>query len=96
MAQRLKTGKGRKAQPRTSKRSGDPASAGPHPATFPRFHSTFDIIHAAETGLLPDKIMITFHPQRWTDKPIPWVKELIWQNAKNVIKYFVVKLRSEK
>ncbi len=56
------------------------------------FHSTFDIIKAAEEGKLPDKIMITIHPQRWTDKPMPWIKELVMQNIKNVIKrYFFVK-----
>lgn len=65
------------------------------PSALFRFHSTFDIIQAAERGELPDKIMMTFHPQRWTDKPIPWVRELIWQNVKNVAKYFVVKLVSE-
>jgi hypothetical protein len=27
-----------------------------------RFRSTFDIIEAAEKGLLPDKIMINVHP----------------------------------
>lgn len=66
-----------------------------HPIPFPKFHSTFDIIKAAEEGKLPDKIMMTFHPQRWTDKPGPWVRELVWQNAKNVVKYFVVRLVSE-
>lgn len=50
------------------------------------FRSTFDIIGAAERGLLPDKIMINTHPQRWTDDPVAWTKELIWQNCKNVIK----------
>ena len=30
-----------------------------------RFHSTFDILEAAERGLLPDKIMLNTHPQRW-------------------------------
>jgi len=63
------------------------------PALFPRFHSTFDIINAAEEGKLPDRIMMTLHPQRWTDRPVPWVRELIWQNVKNVGKYFLVKLR---
>jgi len=58
-----------------------------------KFRSTSEIIRAAERGELPDKIMITFHPQRWTDKPIPWLKELTWQNVKNVGKYFIVKLR---
>jgi hypothetical protein len=58
-----------------------------------KFRSTRDIIRSAEKGELPDKMIMTFHPQRWTDKPIPWVKELIWQNVKNVGKYFLVKLR---
>jgi len=58
-----------------------------------KFHSTTDIINAAENGQLPDKIMMTFHPQRWTDKPLPWVKELVWQNLKNVGKYFLVRFR---
>jgi hypothetical protein len=59
-----------------------------------RFHSTFDIIRAAEKDLLPDKIMMTFHPQRWTDKPVPWVKELVWQNVKNIGKYFIIRLKT--
>ncbi|MEN8225561.1 MAG: hypothetical protein ABFS05_09410 [Bacteroidota bacterium] len=56
-----------------------------------KFHSTDDIIQAAKTGKLPDKIMLTFHPQRWNDKPIPWVKELVFQNAKNIVKRMIVK-----
>jgi hypothetical protein len=63
----------------------------PHAAPFPKFHSTFEIIKAAEEGRLPDKIMMTFHPQRWTDRPGPWVRELVWQNVKNVGKYFIVR-----
>jgi hypothetical protein len=35
--------------------------------------------------------MITFHPQRWTDKNFPWIKELIWQNIKNMVKYYINK-----
>ena len=54
-----------------------------------RFRSTWDIIDAAEKGLLPDKIMLTTHPQRWTDRPLPWVKELVWQNVKNVVKRYI-------
>jgi hypothetical protein len=68
-----------------------------HPLTSSgslKFHTTFDLITAAENGLFPDKIMLTLHPQRWTDKPVPWMKELIWQNTKNVAKYFLIKLRS--
>jgi hypothetical protein len=49
-----------------------------------KFHSSKDIIDAAH--LLPDQIMFTFHPQRWTDKPLPWIRELVMQNVKNVAK----------
>lgn len=57
------------------------------------FHTTFDIIKAARENKLPDQIMMTFHPQRWNDKPLPWVRELVWQNVKNIGKYFLVKTR---
>ena len=57
------------------------------------FKSTNDIIRAAEMGELPDKIMMTFHPQRWNDRLVPWTKELVWQNVKNVAKYFLIKIR---
>ena len=50
------------------------------------FHSTNDIITAAESNSLPDQLMLTFHPQRWTDRPLPWLKELVWQNFKNQVK----------
>jgi hypothetical protein len=68
----------------------------PHTARrmpFPKFHTTFDIIKAAEEDRLPDKIMMTFHPQRWTDRPVPWVRELVWQNVKNVGKYLLIKMK---
>ena len=38
-----------------------------------RFRKTWDIIEAAERGLLPDKIMLNTHPQRWDDRFGPWV-----------------------
>ena len=57
-----------------------------------RFRYAWNIIDAVEKGLLPDKIMLNTHPQRWNDKPWPWVKELVWQNVKNVVKkYFYVR-----
>ena len=51
-----------------------------------RFRYAWDIIEAAEKGLLPDKVMLNVHPQRWTDRPWPWVREMVGQNVKNVIK----------
>ena len=79
----------------SGRRVQDPVSRAPCPMPCPRFHTTFDIIKAAKEGSLPDKIMMTFHPQRWTDMPFPWVKELVWQNAKNVVKYFLIKSRNK-
>lgn len=55
------------------------------------FHSTHEIIKAAEHGHLPSKIMMTFHPQRWTNDPVSWTKELVWQNVKNMVKFFLNK-----
>jgi len=57
------------------------------------FRSTSGIILAALRRELPDKILMTFHPQRWTDKSLPWMMELVWQNVKNMGKYFLVKMR---
>jgi len=45
-----------------------------------------DIIEAVERGLLPDKVMLNVHPQRWTDRTLPWIKEFVGQNVKNVVK----------
>jgi hypothetical protein len=59
----------------------------------PKLHTTFDLIKAAEEDRLPEKMMMTFHPQRWTDKTFPWVKELVLQNIKNTGKYFLIKIR---
>ena len=53
------------------------------------FHHTSDIIRAAQNGQLPDKIMITIHPQRWTNRPFLWGKELVLQNVKNVVKRLI-------
>ena len=58
-----------------------------------KIRGTKDIIEAAEDGVLPDKIMINVHPQRWTDDYLPWVKELVGQNVKNVVKRAMLKFR---
>lgn len=51
-----------------------------------QIHATNDIIKAAKEKALPDVIMLTIHPQRWHQKKLPWLKELILQNVKNVAK----------
>jgi hypothetical protein len=54
-------------------------------------HSTLDIINALTNNRLPNKIMLTVHPQRWSDQWLPWIWELGWQNVKNGVKYFVLR-----
>lgn len=54
-----------------------------------KFHTTEQIIKAVKAGNLPDKIMITTHPQRWTDNFAEWLVEYIWQSLKNKVKYFL-------
>lgn len=55
--------------------------------------TTYELIEDLEKGLLPDKIMITIHPQRWHDNWFMWLKELLIQRIKNVIKYILIKTR---
>ena len=50
------------------------------------YHSTDDIITALNNNQLPNKIMFTMHPQRWSKGGIPWFKELLLQTIKNEIK----------
>lgn len=55
------------------------------------YHATDDIIAAAEDGVLPMQMMITTHPQRWTEKKSDWMVELFSQSAKNVVKKVLVR-----
>lgn len=48
--------------------------------------NTGHLIELAQAGRLPERIMINTHPQRWENRVVPWVKELVWQNVKNVLK----------
>lgn len=56
--------------------------------------STWEIIELAAAGSLPPQIMINAHPQRWSDSPAAWLKELALQNIKNVVKRIVARRRS--
>ena len=55
------------------------------------YHSTKDIIQAVQEQRLPAKIMITTHPQRWTNSRVAWMKELVVQSLKNTVKRLVVR-----
>jgi hypothetical protein len=66
------------------------------PMTNPEFikisyHSSFDIIDAVKSNHFPHQVMMTFHPQRWTDNLLLWGRELAAQNLKNQVKRFLVK-----
>ena len=50
------------------------------------YHSTDDILKALHDGSFPKQLMLTTHPQRWTDEIWPWLEELAVQSAKNVVK----------
>ena len=55
------------------------------------YHSTDDIIHAVRMETLPKKIMMTTHPQRWTDSWSEWLMEKGMQSVKNVVKRMKIK-----
>ena len=55
------------------------------------FHSTDDIIKALQENKLPNQLMITTHPQRWNDFGFGWIKELVLQNVKNVVKAAIIR-----
>ncbi len=54
------------------------------------YHGTDDIISAAENGTLPPHILMTTHPQRWTDNPLLWTYELLRQTAVNILKRILI------
>lgn len=59
------------------------------------FHTTHELIDGIRRGLLPDQIMINFHPQRWTDDRLLWTVEKYLQQLKNSVKYFLIKYRNK-
>jgi hypothetical protein len=54
--------------------------------------STAHLATLAQQGQLTDKIMINIYPQRWHDRSLPWLKELVWRNVKNAVKRAGVRL----
>lgn len=54
------------------------------------FHSTDDVINGIKNNLIPNNVMITVHPQRWNSSFLAWTKELLLQNAKNIIKRMII------
>ena len=54
------------------------------------YRTTKQLINAIESGILPQKVMITTHPQRWTDSVFDWYTELLIQGMKNLIKRVLI------
>ncbi len=54
------------------------------------FHSTDDVIKGLHERLIPKKLMITVHPQRWNPFGSAWCKEFLLQNIKNSIKRVLI------
>ncbi len=55
------------------------------------YHATNQIIAALENETFPKRLMMTTHPQRWTDNIFEWIRELCLQPLKNFIKRMLVK-----
>ena len=58
------------------------------------YHATQDIIDAIEGGRFPERLMMTTHPQRWTDNNVEWMSEWFSQSMKNVVKKSLVRKKS--
>ena len=54
------------------------------------YENTDDVIRALREGSFPNCAMITTHPQRWTDSLGEWLKELVMQKLKNIIKRLLI------
>lgn len=55
------------------------------------YRSSKDIIAAVHNNTFPNQLMMTTHPQRWTNSLLPWCTEIILQNLKNIIKVRMIK-----
>lgn len=56
------------------------------------FRTTNDIIKVAKEDRLPSQIMITVHPQRWSNNYFEWIKELLSQRLKNMVKWGLIQM----
>jgi hypothetical protein len=51
-----------------------------------KYHTTAQVIHDLQHNNFPPNVMLTFHPQRWTNNLLSWTQELLLQNMKNTLK----------
>lgn len=55
------------------------------------YHSTDNVIQAIRKGTFPNQVLVNTHPQRWTDNPWQWYRELGLQWMKNMVKAIIIK-----
>ena len=53
------------------------------------WHTTPQLLRAIEADQLPKHVMLTTHPQRWTNNTKEWYLEMVTQNAKNIVKRLI-------
>jgi len=56
---------------------------------MPNIRNTDDLILKIKHKELT-KLYITTHPHRWNDNKLKWLRELVWQSTKNIVKRWVV------
>ena len=57
------------------------------------WHTTSQLIQAIEQGTMPAHVMITTHPQRWTNDSKAWYLEMVTQMAKNIVKRILLTVK---
>lgn len=55
------------------------------------WHTTPQLLQTIQSDRLPKHVMITTHPQRWTNHKAAWLQELVLQTTKNWIKKLWIK-----
>jgi hypothetical protein len=60
-----------------------------------KIHTTFDVINWLKVAVNQNVVMITTHPQRWTNNSIEWYLELLKQRVKNSLKIFIVRTKTD-
>ena len=58
------------------------------------FRTTFDIIESINT--LPEQVMITVHPDRWTNNILEWHRINSTVKLKNIIKKYILSKKAQK
>jgi hypothetical protein len=59
------------------------------------YRTTNEIIRAVSLNKIPANILMTIHPQRWSDRYSERIAEIVFQSIKNQVKYILKKYRIE-